>query len=109
VGWGRNDFGQATAPESVAGTAGTATFIAAGLEHSCAIQAGTRKVVCWGRNDNGEATPPAEVNATTGTATAVVAGGYHMLAIAVPEPAAALLSAASFGSLLALAQRRRVG
>jgi alpha-tubulin suppressor-like RCC1 family protein len=37
----------------VDGTAGTASAIAAGLYHSCAIQAGTGAVVCWGLNSYG--------------------------------------------------------
>ena len=46
----RNGYGQATPPPSVNGTAGTASAIAAGWHHSCAIQAGTGAVVCWGDN-----------------------------------------------------------
>jgi len=106
--WGNNSGGQATPPPSVDGTAGTATAIAAGYSHSCAVQEGTAKVVCWGYNDEGQTTPPASVDGTAGTATAISAGGLHTLAIAAPEPATALLSAASLGSLLALARRRRL-
>ncbi len=50
-------------------------------EHSCAIQAGTGKVVCWGNDADGQATPPASVNGTAGTATAISAGSYHSCAI----------------------------
>jgi len=55
VGWGsdylyRYDYppeytGQATPPDSVNGVSGTATDVAAGGEHSCAIQAGTDYIV----------------------------------------------------------------
>jgi hypothetical protein len=108
VGWGSNFRGQTTLPASVGGTTGKATAISAGGAHSCAIQAVTANVVCWGYNDEGQTTPPASVDGTDGTATAIAAGGSHMLAIAAPEPATALLSAASLGSLLALARRRRL-
>src|SRR5262245_46683851 len=53
----------------------TATAIAAGYEHSCAIQAGSGAVVCWGNNDFGQATPPSSVDGTAGTASAIAAGG----------------------------------
>ena len=39
VGWGSNDYGQTTPPVSVNGTAGTATAIAAGTNHTLAIAA----------------------------------------------------------------------
>jgi hypothetical protein len=80
VGWG------AGPPSSVNGTTGTASAIAAGQWHSCAIQSGTGQVVCWGRNDAGEATPPSSVNGTTGTASAIAAGGVHSLAIQAQAP-----------------------
>jgi len=70
----------------VDGTAGTASTIAAGQQHSCAIQAESGAVVCWGWNDYGQATPPPSVDGTAGTATAIAAGRYHTLAIAAPEP-----------------------
>ena len=85
-----------------------ASAIAAGHSHSCAIQAGSGAVVCWGSNFDGQASPPASVNGTSGTASAIAAGSYYTLAIAAPEPAAALLSAASLGSLLALARWQRL-
>src|SRR5262245_33835343 len=59
--------GMSTPPPSVDGSAGTASAIAAGTVHSCAIQTGTGAVVCWGSNylydveeiyDTGKATPP---------------------------------------------------
>jgi hypothetical protein len=69
----------------VDGTSGTATAIAAGYYHSCAIQAGSDAVVCWGSNFSGQATPPPSVDGTAGTASAISAGTYHTLAIAVPN------------------------
>jgi hypothetical protein len=65
----------------VDGTFGTATTIAAGNHHSCAIQAGSGAVVCWGRNSSWQARPPASVDGTSGTATAIAAGYYHSCAI----------------------------
>jgi hypothetical protein len=59
----------------VNGVSGTASAVAAGYYHSCAIRSGTGAVVCWGSNFDGEATPPASVNGTSGTANAVAAGG----------------------------------
>ena len=48
IGWGLDNDGQALPPASVDGTSGTASAIAAGGFHSCAIQTGTGNVVCWG-------------------------------------------------------------
>src|SRR5262245_60449778 len=74
VGWGLG----APPPKSPI----TATAIAAGSNHSCAIQAGTGAVVCWRYNDFGQgATPPASVDGTAGTASAIAAGGAHSCAI----------------------------
>ena len=71
-----------TPPNAVNGVLGTATDIAAGSYHSCAIQAGTGNVVCWGRNGDGESTPPDDVNGVLGTATDIAAVGYsHSCAI----------------------------
>ncbi len=39
VGWGRDDLGQSTPPDTVNGVSGTATGIAASGGHSCAIHA----------------------------------------------------------------------
>lgn len=48
--WGRDDFGQATAP------AGTFTQVVAGSAHTCGLRTnGT--VACWGANTVGQATP----------------------------------------------------
>jgi len=79
-------YGQATPPPSLDGTHGTASAIAVGGGHSCAIQASTGAVVCWGGNFYGEATPPPSVDGTAGTASAIAAGWYHTLAIAAPLP-----------------------
>ncbi len=46
VGWGQDNYGQASPPTSV--SPGTPSAIAAGGIHSCAIQAWTGNVVCWG-------------------------------------------------------------
>jgi hypothetical protein len=73
--------GQATPPDAVNGVSGTATHIAAGSNHSCAIQAGTGNVVCWGRNLAGVSTPPDTVNGVSGTATHIAAGSSHNCAI----------------------------
>src|SRR5215510_13673812 len=59
----------------------TAAAIAAGYEHSCAIQAGTGAVVCWGANDIVVMTPPPSVDGTAGTASAIAAGERHSCAI----------------------------
>ena len=62
AGWGRNDYGQATPLDAVNGGAWTATDIAGGGFHNCAIQTSTGGVVCWGRDNYGEATPLDTVN-----------------------------------------------
>lgn len=53
--WGRNDFGQATAP------AGTFTQVVAGSAHSCGLRT-DGSVSCWGNNVYGQATPLAGTN-----------------------------------------------
>ena len=63
--WGADGGEQASPPDIVNGTTGTATAIAAGHYHSCAIQAGTGRVICWGDDFNGQATPPPTVDGTT--------------------------------------------
>jgi hypothetical protein len=81
VGWGYDIYGQATPPDAVNGVLGTATHIAGGDHHSCAIQAITGNVVCWGTNGSGKATPPDAVNGVSGTATGIAASGGHSCAI----------------------------
>jgi alpha-tubulin suppressor-like RCC1 family protein len=81
VGWGDDYVGEATPPNAVNGIWGTATDIAAGRGHSCAIQAGTGNVVCWGYNGWGQATVPDAVNGISGTATGIAAGHYYSCAI----------------------------
>jgi alpha-tubulin suppressor-like RCC1 family protein len=88
--WGRNYThdngkfpysGQATPPDAVNGVSGTATDIAAGGRHSCAIQAGTGNVVCWGWDYSGQAAPPDSVNGVLGGATDITARSEHSCAI----------------------------
>jgi hypothetical protein len=81
VGWGWDFYSQATAPNAVNGVSGTATDIAAGRLHGCAIQAGRGKVVCWGGDEYGQATPPKAVDGSWGTATDIAAGLVHSCAI----------------------------
>jgi mannose/fructose/N-acetylgalactosamine-specific phosphotransferase system component IIC len=83
VGWGYDGSGsgQATPPDAVNGVSGTATDVAAGNWHSCAIQAGTGEVACWGSDDYGQATPPDAVNGVSGTATHIAAGTLYNCAI----------------------------
>jgi Regulator of chromosome condensation (RCC1) repeat/PEP-CTERM motif len=59
----------------------TASAVAAGDRHSCAIQAGSGAVACWGTDYYGETNPPPSVDGTTGTATAIAAGVDHSCAI----------------------------
>ena len=89
------------------GTVLTVAFATAWLAAGAARSAGP--VVGWGYNLDGHATPPPSVDGTAGTAMAISAGGGDTLAIVAPELATALVSAASLGSLLALAPRRRLG
>ena len=51
-GWGSTGEGHMVPPAEVDGTAGTAHAIAIGDVHGCAIQNGTRGVVCWGGDDD---------------------------------------------------------
>jgi hypothetical protein len=68
-------------PDAVNGVSGTATDIAAGFSHNCAIQAGTGHVICWGNDWYGQATPPDAVNGVSGTATDIAAGSDYSCAI----------------------------
>ena len=95
--WGQGNSGQIgdgetldrTEPVDVTGLGGTATALALGGYHSCAIVAGGVK--CWGRNSNGQlgnnstdnSPTPVDVSglgAGTGV-TAVAAGAYHTCAL----------------------------
>ncbi|MBT7080241.1 MAG: RCC1 repeat-containing protein, partial [Chloroflexi bacterium] len=100
--WGRNNYSQlgdgttttATSPTDVSGIDGstaTATKLAVGDYHSCAIL-DDGSVNCWGRNDYGQlgdgttttATSPTEVSGidgSTATATAIASGDKHTCAI----------------------------
>jgi mannose/fructose/N-acetylgalactosamine-specific phosphotransferase system component IIC len=79
--WGDEFYGQDAPPNEVNGNSGTATAIALGDWHSCAIQAGTGYVVCWGEDSFGQATPPNEVNGVSGTALSISTGANHTCAI----------------------------
>jgi hypothetical protein len=72
VGWGRNDFGQASPPARLSNV----VAIAAGGSHSLALRRdGT--VVAWGDNESGQAIPPAGLS----NVVAIAAGGWHSLAL----------------------------
>lgn len=66
--WGRNDFGQATAP------AGTFTQVVAGSAHSCGLRT-DGSVSCWGANTVGQATPAG------GTFQLLSSGARHVCGI----------------------------
>src|SRR5262245_25195672 len=59
----------------------SASAIARGESHGCAIEVGTGAVICWHRNSEGQASPPVSVDGTAGTATAIAAGTTHSCAI----------------------------
>src|SRR5262245_56604917 len=59
----------------------SATAIAAGGFHSCAIRAGGGAVVCWGDAFDRQAAPRPSVDGTAGTASAIAAGYQHSCAI----------------------------
>ena len=84
-------------PASVDGTMGSASAIAAGSDHSCAIQSGTGAVVCWGSDSFGQASPPASVDGTTGSAIAIAAGSFHSCAIQSGTGAVVCWGSDSFG------------
>jgi len=58
----------------VNGVAGTASQLAVGDFHSCALQSGTGAVVCWGEYALGQTDVPASVNGTGGSAVAITTG-----------------------------------
>lgn len=72
VGWGGNDFGQATPPTGLTGV----VAIAAGGDHSLALK-NDGAVVAWGRNDDGQATPPIGLS----DVAAITAGPLHSVAL----------------------------
>ncbi len=72
VGWGENNYGQATPPSGL----GVVQAIGAGYFHNLAVRTdGT--VVGWGLNNSGQATPPAGLSGVY----AISAGGNHSLAL----------------------------
>src|SRR5262249_61051376 len=73
------------------GTTGSATAVAAGNHHSCAIQGGTGAVICWGNNSFGEATPPSSVNGTNGSASAITAAAQVSRSCAIQAGTAAVV------------------
>ena len=72
VAWGRNDFGQCTTPQGI----GTVTAIAAGDNHTVALNA-DGAVVAWGTNSWGQCTTPPGL----GVVTAIAAGREYTVAI----------------------------
>ncbi len=66
--WGRNDFGQATAP------AGAFLQVVAGSAHSCGLRSDST-IACWGNNAFGQSTPPA------GAFTQISSGARHACGI----------------------------
>lgn len=72
--WGRNDFGQATAPT------GQFSQLAGGSAHSCGLRTdGT--LTCWGNNSYTQATAP------SGTYTQLTSGARHNCAIRTSDRA----------------------
>jgi hypothetical protein len=74
VGWGRNDYGQATPPCAL----NFVVAVAAGNGHSLVLKS-DRTVVGWGDNFTGQASPPGDLT----NVVAVAAGGYLSLALKV--------------------------
>lgn len=94
--WGRNSSGQlgngsttnALTPVTVVNLGGTATLIAAGGFHTCALLS-TGSVRCWGNNLSGQlgngtttnSLVPVTVSKLGGVATSIVAGELHTCAL----------------------------
>ncbi|MGA2750079.1 MAG: hypothetical protein ABSG59_15000 [Verrucomicrobiota bacterium] len=74
IGWGYNNYGQATVPAILSGS--NLVAIAAGNEHSLALKSdGT--VAAWGLNGSGETNVPASLSGVI----AIAAGETHSLAL----------------------------
>jgi hypothetical protein len=99
VQWG---LGIDPVPDAVNGQAGTASAIAAGSFHACAIQSGTGIVVCWGDDTFGQTTPPGSVTGVAGTAEAIAASGTLTCAIQAGSHAVVCWGQDSFGLPLVL-------
>lgn len=94
--WGNNTYGQLgdgsttnrALPVDVAGLGASATAIAAGVYHTCAITTGGG-VACWGWNAYGQlgngstvtSSTPVAVQSLGGPATAIAAGWAHTCAV----------------------------
>lgn len=92
--WGANDYGQLgdgttttrVTPQPVRGLGGTASAVAAGYSHACAVVRG--EVRCWGYNQYGalgdgtreDRTTPVSVRGLDGPARAIAGGGRHTCA-----------------------------
>jgi hypothetical protein len=70
VGWGRNNYGQATPPAD-----NDCVAVAAGREHSLALKQ-DGSIIGWGSDSEGQATPP-----DGNDYVAIAAGRYHSLAL----------------------------
>lgn len=85
--WGFNSDGQlgtggtssAIVPQTVSGLSGSATAVAAGGEHSCALLS-TGAVDCWGDDSVVQSYSPVSIN-LSGAAIAIEAGDNHMCAL----------------------------
>jgi hypothetical protein len=89
VGWGANDYGQATAPSGLTNV----LAIAAGGYHSLALKPdGT--VAAWGDGASGQTNVPAGLTKVA----AIAAGYYHSLALVVAQSAPPTLAISMSGS-----------
>jgi alpha-tubulin suppressor-like RCC1 family protein len=87
-------------PSSVNGEAGSASSIAAGARHSCALQKGTGAVICWGTDRKGSTMPPASVDGTQGSAIAIAAGADYSCAIQAGTRAVVCWGEGEFGEAM---------